>query len=100
MPKKIILTKEVLSTVNDDQYQIFSTAEAKIAREKRLTHIKNNYYLTCVEAKMCPVCGSENVKIVNKSTYHERMMEDEYDFTIIDCRSCGKVTRVFIADFT
>jgi len=98
MPKrnntKVITEK--LKTVDNTQHHIFAAAEAKIAREKRTEHIRNNYFLTCVEAKMCPKCGSELVVIEHKTEFHERMMEDEYAYTKINCNACHSLTKVFI----
>lgn len=96
MPKKKAKLKEVLTKVTENQHQIFSVAEEKIAREKRLEYIKENYFLVCVEAKMCPICGSEKATIRHITVFHERMCENEYDHTRITCHTCGKITKVYI----
>jgi len=89
--------EQELSVVRGEQWQIFTMAEDKIARNRRLKYVKVNYFKMCVEAEMCPKCGmSTGVKIKHITTFHERMMEHEYSHTKITCPSCKKTTLVYI----
>jgi len=100
MPKKTEhITKELLKIVSEKQLQIFSAAEAKIVRKRRLEYVKDKYFLMCVKAKMCPVCGSEKVRISNVRVFHEKTGESEYDHTKITCLTCDEVINVVIMDF-